>query len=513
MPLVARGSQGVLDIVDPPAVASNHGSLAADGDMLATSLADVDLHVAPRFSGSFVAQPATPLATVLANPASFSVNKRAAVSSVVTVATDVEPFVDRLVQWRLDTPGCTDVERPALHLNSAGASLPTKRTVSAITEYIEFEARNGGYEAADLVNDGKAVHGSIARLVHAEGPHEVALAESGRAAWASAFYGIPFQPGDVILTCLIEYGANYVAFLHLRDTKGVKLDMLPHRPDGTVDAAAVGRCLDEHGGRVRAVAVTHVPTHGGIVNPCEAIGREIRRWNEAHSMDPHRRVLYAVDACQSVGQIPIDVADMHCDILSATSRKFLRGPRGVGFVYVRNDVIPVLNPPTLDHYAADWIARDAYRMNATARRLEKWECSVALRLGLGAAVEYALDVGLDTIWTRVRWLAAYLRTKLRAVPGVILRDTGTDLCGIISFSVAGWPAAELRTALQRTYYVNTTVSTVGQARIDLESRQLDDFNRASVHYYNSRDEVDRFVAAIAELASTHPPRVVDSAEV
>jgi len=261
-------------------------------------------------------------------------------------------------------------------------------------------------------------------------------------------------------------------------------------------------CMRGQQGRVRLVAVTHIPTNGGMVNPCHDIGAAVATYNQEKQLPPKERVLYAVDACQTVGQMPVDVDALRCDILSATSRKFLRGPRGAGFLYVRADVLPFLTPPTLDHYGANWCSTDDYRLHPTARRFEKWESSVAIRLGLGAAVEYALRIGLDNIWRRVKWLADRLRSRLGAVPGVTLLDIGEAQCGIVTFSVAGWEPPALQTALQRRHKINTTDATVGATRLDMERRGLKSLNRASVHYYNTVEELDFFLAAVESLATS-----------
>jgi len=431
----------------------------------------------------------------------------------VAASLGPEPSADRVAAWRSDTVGCTTIWDPKgfVHFNSAGAALVTKKVLSTVTAHLELETVMGGYEAGDEVNEARAVYDSITRLINAHGPHEIALAESARVGWSMAVYGIDFKAGDVILTTGVEYGANYVAFMQLRDQKGVVIEQLPHTPDGSVDASRVEECLRSFGGRVKCVAVTHIPTHGGLVNPCYDIGAAVESYNRSTGAldDPSKRVLYVVDACQTVGQMPVDVQRMRCDVLSATSRKFLRGPRGVGFLYVREDALATLTPPTLDHYAAAWSSSEGYTLHPTARRFEKWESSVALRLGLGAAVEYALGIGLDKIWERVRWLARYMRARISGIRGLVHHDTGVgaDRCGIVTFSLKGWPAAKLKDALQRRYRINTTVSTIGQARLDMEQRGLDDFNRASVHYYNTTEEIDFLVASLEELAAADPAAV------
>jgi selenocysteine lyase/cysteine desulfurase len=241
--------------------------------------------------------------------------------------------------------------------------------------------------------------------------------------------------------------------------------------------------------RVKLIAVTHVPTNGGLVNPVEDIGRVARRHG----------VLYLVDGCQSAGQMPLDVNRIGCDMLSATGRKFLRGPRATGFLYVRKSVLERLEPPFIDLHAADWTDADHYRWRPDARRFENWETNYATKIGLAVAIDYALSWGLEEIRTRTFALGARLREALRSVRGVQVHDLGVVKCGIVTFTVDGHVADAVREALlpQR---MNTSISRVEFARLDMGVRGLASMVRASVHYYNTEDEVDRFARAVAALA-------------
>jgi len=243
--------------------------------------------------------------------------------------------------------------------------------------------------------------------------------------------------------------------------------------------------LDE---RVKLIAVTHVPTNGGLVNPAVQIGRVAR----------DAGILYLLDACQSAGQMPLDVDQIGCDMLSATSRKYLRGPRGIGFLYVRRDRIEQLEPPFLDLHAAEWVARDRYEIRADARRFENWETNVAAKIGLGAALDYALDQGVDLTWQRILKLAGRLRAGLANLPGVTLRDLGEVQCGIVTFTVAGREPEEIQQLLG-ALGINVTVSTLFSTRLDMEKRDIQNLVRASVHYYNSEDEVERFCKTLAGI--------------
>jgi cysteine desulfurase/selenocysteine lyase len=388
-----------------------------------------------------------------------------------------------LARARRDTPGAAGV----LHFNNAGAALMPTPVLEAQLRHLQDEAAMGGYEAADAAGAHReAVYDSIARLINGE-RREIALVENATVAWDLAFYSIPFRPGDRILTARAEYASNYIAFLQVAQRTGAVIDVVPSDDSGALDVAALEKMID---GRVQLIAITHVPTNGGLVNPAAEVGRVARRHG----------ILYLLDACQSVGQMPIDVDAVGCDMLSATGRKYLRGPRGCGFLYVRRAVLDQLEPPFLDLQAATWVAPDRYELRPDARRFENWENNIAAQLGLGAAVDYALGWGLAAIEARVVTLAESLRERLGAIGGVTVTDIGSKRCGIVTFTVAGRAAADIVAALHQRK-INTVTSSPRSTLLDATERRLPDVVRASVHYYNSEDEIARFVDAITDLVS------------
>ncbi len=387
-----------------------------------------------------------------------------------------------LARARAETPGCAEVD----HFNNAGAALMPRAVYETVQAHLERELLIGGYEAADEAEERlAAVYTSIARLINAA-PDEIAVIENATRAWDMAFYSVPFRLGDRILTSVAEYASNYIPFLQMQQRHGVVVEVVPNDPDGTLDVAALERALER---AAKLVAITHMPTNGGLVQPAAEIGRLARRAG----------ALYLLDACQTVGQLPIDVAEIGCDMLSATSRKYLRGPRGMGFLYVRREALDRLDPVMLDLHAATWVAPDRYELAPGARRFENWETNVAAKLGMGAAIDYALGWGVAAIWDRVQALAATLRERLAATPGVRVRDQGRVRGGIVTFTVAGVPAPAVRAALRREG-INVTVSRTASTRLDMEARELAELVRASVHYYNDDVEVERLVAAVTHLA-------------
>ena len=386
-----------------------------------------------------------------------------------------------LLRARQDTPGCHNV----MHFNNAGASLMPQPVLDATIGHLQLEARIGGYEAAAQAKDAlEHVYDAAAALIHCT-REEIAIVENATRAWDMAFYSLPFQTGDRILTGMNEYASNYIAFLQMARKTGVVIEAVPNDEHGQISIQALREMLDE---RVRLIAVTHVPTSGGLVNPVAEVGKVAREAG----------ILYLVDACQSVGQMPIDVEKIGCDMLSTTGRKYLRGPRGTGFLYVRRSILERLEPPFLDLHAADWVARDRYEIRSDARRFENWEANYAGKVGLGVAIDYAMQWGIDDIWRRVKTLAYQLRTQLSPLPGVIVRDHGVTQCGIVTFTIDDVMPKEIQRRLAEQN-INVSVTVLNSTRLDLEARGLSSMVRASVHYYNSEEEIERFCTLIAEM--------------
>lgn len=385
--------------------------------------------------------------------------------------------IDRL---RAETPGCARV----LHLNNAGSALPTQRTLDATLDHLKLEAEIGGYEAADRERARlDAFYPSIARLIGAQAD-EIAFVENATRAWDLAFYTLAesYKPGERILTCVSEYSSNYISYLQVAKKTGVEIVPVPDDNTGQIDVAALTRLIDR---RVRLIAISHVPTQGGLVQPAEAVGRIARAAG----------VPYLLDACQSVGQMPIDVEAIGCDFLSATGRKYMRGPRGTGFLYARRSAYEKMEPIFLDNHAARWTASGEYQVVPDAKRFENWERYFAGVLGLAAAADQAVELGMDAVWARIRLLADGLRDRLSSLKGVRLADLGALKGGIVTFAVDGVEHGDIKARL-RAQGINASVSTRFSSRLDLEGRGLKDVMRASVHVYNTEAELDRFVAAL-----------------
>ncbi len=380
-----------------------------------------------------------------------------------------------LTRIRADTPAASE----QTFLASAGASLMPAPVIQAMHAYLDLEARLGGYQAYEREAQRLLqVYDSTARLINAS-PDEIAFTESATAAWQMAFYSLRLRAGDIVLTSEAEYGANYVAMLQIRQRTGIEIQCVPSDDTGAVDLTALERMITP---RVKLISLTWIPTNGGLTNPAAAVGRIAR----AHGIP------YLLDACQAVGQLPVNVEQLGCDMLSATGRKFLRGPRGTGFLYVRTSFMDRLEPHTIDHFSAPWVERDRYQLRQGARRYETWESNYVARMGLGTAIDYALDIGLDQIALRCSALATRLRQGLTAQHGITVHDLGEHPCAIVTFTIDAMPAEEVVSRAARAKII-IGASPPSGARLDAERRHLPVLVRAAPHYFNTDEEVDRLL--------------------
>lgn len=383
-----------------------------------------------------------------------------------------------IARLRKDTASCEQL----IHFNNAGASLMPEPVFQAVTDHLSLERQFGGYEAAALAQPSlDSFYSGLAELLNAS-PSEIAYVENATRAWDMAFYSIPLTVGDRVITHESEYVSNYLAFLQLKKRFGIEIDLVPSDASGQIDVEKIAGLISS---RTRVIAITHVPTQGGLVNPAAEVGKIAK----------DHGLIYLLDACQSVGQLQLDVSEIQCDLLSGTGRKFLRGPRGTGFLYVSNKLLGKLDPPFIDLHSATWKDEATYELEPGAKRFENWESYIAGRVGLARAVRYALDIGLPQIEHRVKFLAHYLRESLGEHKQIIIQDQGVEKCGIVTFTKDDEGPEQLANRLRKGG-INISVSTRDSAQLDLGARNLEAVARASVHYFNTEDEVDQFCKRI-----------------
>lgn len=383
---------------------------------------------------------------------------------------------------RKETPGTQHVT----HLNNAGASLIPYPVFEAVQNYEEHELIRGGYEAAlDFSSELEAAYASVANLINAS-ESEIALVENATYAWHQAFHSFPWKKGDNIVTSHTEYATNFISLLQIKERYGVDIKIADGSADGSADPDQIRKMIDSH---TRMIVLTHIPTNSGLVNPAEAIGR----------IAEEAGVIYLLDACQSVGQYPVDVKTLRCDMLSATGRKFLRAPRGTGFLYVRKERLKDLHPMFLDLHGAEWSGRNEYVIRPDARRFENWESNKALTLGLKAAADYATSIGMDNIWGSIQSLAGTYRERLKQeVDGLTIHDTGHTRGGIITFTIKNEDCEKIREYLFHKK-INVSVSHKSSTYLDMDIRNLEAVIRASVHYYNNEKDLEKLIQGLNQF--------------
>ncbi len=403
------------------------------------------------------------------------------------MAGEIECEID-IDAERAATPGCATVN----HLNNAGAALPTSATLEAVIGHLQLEAERGGYEAAALVSERLgALRSSAARLIGAD-PGDVVITGSDTQGWSKALWGFALgggmAQGQVLVADRISYDSHYLSLLQVCELTGAAIEVVPSTADGTIDLEALATML--HSGRVALASLTHVGTHRGLINPVE----------EAGVICGRAGVPFFLDACQSVGQLPVDVARIGCDVATATGRKWLRGPRGTGLLYARAAFAERLRPPGIGNSGALWLDAGHYRLRPGAERLAEFEVPVAAHLGLAVAIDHALELGLDPIARRVSTLAERLRDELGSIDGVEIHDGGSRRSGIVTFTAARASPEEVMAAASSAG-INVSVSGASFARLDMGDPGATSVVRASPHYYNTDAELDRLVTTVAAVAA------------
>ena len=379
------------------------------------------------------------------------------------------------------TPGC---QSGIVHFNHAGASLPSQATLDAIIEQLQREARDGPMEAGEqgaiLVEKARRAAGQLLNAPASA----IAFASSGSTAWSMAFQALgPWQPGDRILVGRHEWGGN-LASMELAVQAGARVEVIPCDASGAACPVALEAMLDA---KVKLIDLTWLPANGGLINPAQAIGDVARR----------HTIPYFIDAGQAVGQVPVDVQALQCDVLKSAGRKHLRGPRGTALLYIRPDFLPHLNPAQRDVFSAPWTA-EGFDLRNDARRFETSEVSFALLAGLGNALQEINHLGIEQVWQRVSKTSTRIREALRQIPGITLHDLGRTHSGLIAFNLAGWDSFELkqRLGLKR---INIGANGVAYTPLDMQARGLSSVARISVSPLNTDDEIELLVKALREL--------------
>lgn len=387
-------------------------------------------------------------------------------------------------QIRADTPALAQIT----YMNAAGSAISPEPVYNAMVFMLDEEARIGGYHThykyeQELETD---LYAAVAKLINAK-PSEIAIVENATIAWQKIFYSLAmtWQKGDVILSSTLEYGANLVAFMHVKQLYGVETMVIPDNEFGEIDVDGLDAQIEDlkaAGKNIVLIAISHMPSNNGLVQPAEAIGKIANKHN----------ITYLLDACQSIGQYPVNVKKIGCDFLTTTSRKFLRGPRGNGFLYASSKQLETIVPNTLDFFGAELDGADKYTLRKDARRFEDWENAYALRAGLHAACDYALELGMHRIWKRSQIVSAKLRKAIAEIPQIHIADLGNVKSSIITCYHETKSSKDICAFLEEE---NILITLAGDhsAPWDGEKRKLPERLRFSPHYYNDENDMDKLI--------------------
>ncbi len=374
-----------------------------------------------------------------------------------------------------------------LFFNSASSSLPPKSVVEVITEYLVEEQQVGGYTIEDdRANAIANFYIQAAKLLNCK-PQNIAFAYNATDAFSKALLSIDFEKGDVIITSDDDYVSNHFQFIALQKRIGVKVIRIKTLENGDLDISHFKEVVVTK--QPKLVAVTHVPTNSGLVQDVTSIGRICANYN----------ILFLLDACQSVGQLVVDVQDIQCDFLVVTGRKWLRGPRGTGILYVSDRVLNAgMYPFSIDGNGGIWYKANDFKIIETAQRFELFESSKALVVGFAEALHYLNAIGIERISERNKQLITALRTNLNAIKGVNLYDRGSVTSSILTFRKEGKSLEDIQNAL-KAHSIFHSVSSKPWGVIDFNKKGVDWVIRLSPHYFNTIKEIDRVSEIIESI--------------
>jgi cysteine desulfurase / selenocysteine lyase len=384
-----------------------------------------------------------------------------------------------ILKVRKDTLFCEN----KIFLSSAGCSLPPKSMFEKMHTYNKLEEEYGGYPVeAFQSTERNSFYSEMATLLNCRAEN-ISFQYSATEGFSRALSAIPFQKNEVILTTDDDYISNYMAFISLRKRIGIKIVRCKNTGLGELDLIDFENKLVNE--KPALVAITHVPTNSGLVQPVAEVGALCKKHD----------TLYLLDSCQAVGQLVVDVQEIGCDFLNGTGRKFLRGPRTSGFLYVSDKALNMgLEPLYIDRRGAEWTDDEEYTSVDTALRFEPKEVGVEI-IGLAEAINYCNNIGIKNIENYNNIIVKKLRENLLQIPNIQLLDKGSVVSAIVTFTVKN-KSLEYVENLLKSNEIYYSVSYKNYALIDFYKKNVDWAIRFSPHYFNTIDEMDEVSAIL-----------------
>jgi cysteine desulfurase/selenocysteine lyase len=395
-----------------------------------------------------------------------------------------------------DTPLVNEfpaLEREGLVYLDSGATSQTPRPVlEAMDDYYQRHrgsVHRGVYPlAAEATELFEGARERIARFVNWGTPETIFTANATASlnlvayAWGDANVG----PGDRVVVTEMEHHSNFVPWQQLALRRGAALSAVGVDDDGHLDLDELDRLLA--GGDVKVVAVVHVSNVLGTINPVAEIARR------AHAAG----AIVVVDGAQAVPQIPVDLAELDADFYAWTGHKAY-GPTGIGILHGRADLLAEMPPFITGGHMIASVSLDETRWAQSPAKFEAGTSNIAEAIGLGAAVDFLRDIGMDHVRAHERELAAYTLDRLRAVPGVTLHgpsDTA-ERGAVVSFAVDGIHPHDVAEILGRR---GVCVRAGHHCAQPLMRRLgVGATSRASFGVHNTHEDVDALLAGLADV--------------
>lgn len=375
----------------------------------------------------------------------------------------------------------TQVAQEVIYFNNARVSPYPRPAARAIRDFVEVEA-TGGWAELDATEIHRDTRAALARLLNSTEDNTI-LTTSATHAFNLIVNGLDWGPDQNVVMSDLAYRSIAIALLHLEARLGVQLRVAPS-DELLIDPETLLALVDD---KTRLVVVPQLATFSGVIQPVTRLAELLAETG----------ALFAVNGTQALGQIPVDVQAIGSDFFFATSRKWLRGPRGLGVLNVKPGLIPRLLPTTVGHTAALWTGPGEYEIVASPDRFHAGDHPFALMKGLSASADYAMGVGVESIFERNLELGSYAREALRSA-GIKIHDDVHGQTGNIPLQVGERDPDDVVDHL-RAHGVAACVIYEENNLLALRRMGARSLVRLSISYFNTKEEIDRVSALLEEI--------------